>query len=168
MSAVHAALAAAEQTRLESSRPTGALPALSALQPPSSAQALSVAAKAAKRVKAEALATDLRVRTREPLAPIVQGLSMAQVDVVYLSGWGPGHRDRISAALPFVPSNRRVDWISRDFAEHALASVLGPDTHKIHLSCREKRYGQLLDELRTDVRCLFSCRRRRTFVFVAS
>lgn len=113
MCVVNAALAAAERIRLESSRPTGTLPALSALRPPSSVQALSVAAKAAKRVKADALATDVRVRTRQLPAPIGQGSSMAQVDGVYLSGWGPGHRDRVPAALPLVPYDRRVVWSSR-------------------------------------------------------
>lgn len=145
MSAVNAALAAAEQILLESSRPTGALPALSAFRPPSSAQALSVAAKVAKRVKAEELATDLRVRTREPPAPIGQGSSMAQVDGVYLTGWGPGHRDRVSAALPLVPSDRRVVWSSREVSEHALASVLGPDFAESHT----RLTGRVVKALRT-------------------
>lgn len=55
MSAVHAALAAAEQIRRESRGEAGALPSFSAVGPPSSAQLLSVVAKEAKRMKADAL-----------------------------------------------------------------------------------------------------------------
>ncbi|KAK1859176.1 hypothetical protein I4F81_001773 [Pyropia yezoensis] len=132
MSAVNAALAAAEQIRRESSSGGGSLPAKSTIGPASSAQSLSIAARAAKRIKADALATELRGRSRDPAASSGEGASMAPDHSGNLSGWGPGQRARFASAVPLVPPDRRVVWSSRGVAEQAMASVHGPDFAETH------------------------------------
>lgn len=78
-------------------------------------------------MKADALAADLRVRSRDPPMSVGRGASLAPDHGGILSDWGPGQRARFAAALPLVPPERREVWSSRGVAEQALASVLGPE-----------------------------------------